>query len=53
MKTFKQFCTETNDNVDPMDVKRAYYKLKAKKDRNEFEEQKLKVLADHPDVKGK
>ena len=40
-----------NNDTNPMDVKRAYYKLKAKKTLDVFEKRKLKILADHPDIK--
>lgn len=54
MKTFKEYIHEINDNVDPMDVKRAYYKL-LKQSRegklNDFDQRKLNTLANHPDVK--
>jgi len=54
MKSFKEFIAEMNDNVDPMDVKRAYYKLlqQSKEGKlNDFDQKKLDTLADHPDVK--
>lgn len=54
MKSFKEFIEEMNDNVDPMDVKRAYYKLQAKEKQeglNDFEKKKKETLAKHPDVK--
>lgn len=54
MQTFKEFISEENDNSDPMDVKRAYYKLLQKQREgklNDFDQRKLKVLSSHPDIK--